>query len=534
MIRLTLSQRLSVVFVALLLTCGVALMGIQMRSTTLHEQETVQRLSRGLAEHIARSGELMDARGMRGGDVRALFGKLMAVNPSVEVYLLDDQGRILGHDAPEGHLKRDRVDLAPVHALLRDEPLPILGDDPRSASGRKVFNAAPLWVQGRQAGYIYVVLVGEQREALAANVAGNAALRTTLWSLAIVLALGLLAGVVAFRWVTRPLRRLTARIQSFDVDAGTPAASPDPGTPARSRSPKPASPDTPRPISGTPASPDTSRASASTDTGSAGRWPALSHPSTERDELTILEHSFTHMGERLAEQWHQLRQQDLQRRELVANISHDLRTPLSSLHGYLETLALKDATLDAEERQRYLGIALAQSQKVGQLAQALFELARLEHGGVVLDLQAFSLPDLVQDVFQKFELAAQARRQTLVAEIPPGLPAVRADLALIERVLTNLLDNAIRHTPAGGRITVTLAAAKGEVQVRVADTGPGIPEARRANLFHAPTALGSQRPDSGGLGLLIVHRIVQLHGREIVLNESGAGAVFEFALPATR
>ena len=485
MIRLTLSQRLTAVFFALLLACGAALMWIQMRSTAMHEQETVQRLSRGLAEHIARSGELMDARGMRGGDVRALFGKLMAVNPSVEVYLLDEQGRILGHDAPEGHLKRDRVDLGPVQALLRDEPLPILGDDPRSATGRKVFNAAPLWVQGRQVGYIYVVLVGEQREALAANVAGNAALRTTLWSLAIVVGLGLLAGAFAFGWVTRPLRRLTARIQAFDVDTATPAALPP---------------------------------------------PAELRPG-ERDELAILDHSFGVMSQRLGEQWQQLREQDLQRRELVANISHDLRTPLSSLHGYLETLSLKDATLSAEERQRYLGIALAQSQKVGRLAQALFELARLEHGGVVLDVQAFSLPDLLQDVFQKFELAAEARRQTLSAEISPRLPAVRADLGLIERVLTNLLDNAIRHTPEGGRITVSLRGDEGKVRMRVADTGPGIAPERRAQLFHTPPALGSQRPDSGGLGLLIVHRIVQLHGGQIRLLESEAGAVFEFALP---
>ena len=252
----------------------------------------------------------------------------------------------------------------------------------------------------------------------------------------------------------------------------------------------------------------------------------------ERDELAILQHSFAHMAQRIGEQWRQLRLQDQQRRDLVANISHDLRTPLSSLHGYLETLALKDAMLDAGERQRYLSIALAQSSKVGGLAQALFELARLEHGGVVLEPQAFSLPDLVQDVFQKFELAARARRQSLAADIPPGLPAVLADLGLVERVLTNLLDNAIRHTPEGGRITVTLRAAGDDVEVRIADTGPGIAPERRAQLFSAPSALDSRRPDSGGLGLLIVHRILQLHQRRIELAASDAGAVFVFSLAA--
>ncbi|MBN8799327.1 MAG: two-component sensor histidine kinase, partial [Stenotrophomonas nitritireducens] len=264
--RLALWQRLSLVFCALLLVCCGALAWIQMRSTRMHEQETVQRLSRGLAEHIARSGELMDARGLRDGEVRALFGKLMAVNPSVEVYLLDEQGRILGHDAPDGHLRRDRVDLAPVRALLAGAPLPILGDDPRSSNGRKVFNAAPLRVQDRQVGYIYVVLAGEQREALAADIAASASLRTTLWSLAIVAAVGLLAGVVAFRWITRPLRRLTRDIQAFDVEAGVPAL-PAPSAPPR-----------------------------------AG----------ERDELVVLQHSFAHMAQRIAEQWRQLREQDQQ------------------------------------------------------------------------------------------------------------------------------------------------------------------------------------------------------------------------------
>ena len=196
--------------------------------------------------------------------------------------------------------------------------------------------------------------------------------------------------------------------------------------------------------------------------------------SGERDELKILEHAHAQMAQRLGEQWQQLRQQDLQRRELVANISHDLRTPLSTLHGYLETMALKEATLSPDERRRYLGIALAQSAKVGRLARALFELARLEHGEVRLEWEVFALPELLQDVLQKFELAAQARGQHLHADFPPGLPLVRADLGLVERVLTNLLDNALRHAPEGGEVRVQLRAIEGSVEVSVADAGPGV------------------------------------------------------------
>lgn len=198
MIKPNLWQKLAAVIAALMLMCCMALLALQMRANTRHEQEVVQRLSLGLAEHIAQRSELMDTSGMRDAAVRALFGQLMAVNPSVEVYLLDDQGRILGHDAPTGHLVRNRVDVAPLRRLLAGAPLPILGDDPRSADGRKVFSAAPLIVQGRQAGYVYVVLVGEHRQMLSDDLAAGSQWNTTLWSVMLVGSLGLLAGLVAF------------------------------------------------------------------------------------------------------------------------------------------------------------------------------------------------------------------------------------------------------------------------------------------------------------------------------------------------
>ncbi len=167
--------------------------------------------------------------------------------------------------------------------------------------------------------------------------------------------------------------------------------------------------------------------------------------------------------------------------------------------------------------------------KVGRLAQSLFELARLEHGNVQLALEDFSLVDLLQDVFQKFELSAEARHIQLRAGIPPRLPNVTADLGMIERVLTNLLDNAIRHTPDAGAVDVDLAVRDGKVSVTVSDTGPGMSEEVRAGLFQrAFTSGGAHR---GGLGLLIVQRMLQLHDSQIRLVErDGAGTAFCFEL----
>jgi signal transduction histidine kinase len=364
-----------------------------------------------------------------------------------------------------------------------------MGDDPRSAHGRKIFSAAPLRVNGHDKGYIYVVLLGEARDALAAQSAISATLHTALWAIGLVALLCLIAGLTAFTLITRPLRRLTQTVRGFDI-----------------KSP-----------------PKT--------------WPRVKDTPDQagnRDEIALLDNAFGAMAARLGDQWRTLTRQDQERRELIATISHDLRTPLSSLHGYLETLSLKDATLTPPERRRYLGIALDQSRKVGALAQSLFELARLEYGSVDPEPESFSLTDLVQDVFQKFELRANAGNTRLKATFAPPLPSVRADLGLIERVLTNLLDNALAHTPPGGLVEVALEPREHVIDVTVSDTGPGIPVPLRTELFQKPISIGGARR-SGGLGLRIAARILQLHGSEIRLVDlPGRGAAFRFALPLAR
>nr|WP_306805746.1 HAMP domain-containing sensor histidine kinase [Caballeronia sp. BR00000012568055] len=478
------------VFCVLLLACCGASAWLQIRASDLREKEVIQSLSRGLAEHIARDGALADANDIDAPAVRRLFSQLMVVNPSVEVYLLDSTGRVRADDAPPGHLKRDHVDLAPVQRLLSGAALPILGDDPRSIDKRKVFSAAPLAAPGRPPfGYVYVVLLGEEHDQLAAKASASAVLRTTLASMGLVTLLGLVAGVIAFGLITRPLRRLTDAMRKFDA-SGIPADAPV-----------------------------VNRAKAR----------------NTHDEIAVLENTFAQMAARIGEQWRALGRQDRERRELVANISHDLRTPLSSLHGYLETLSLKADTLADTDRRRYLSIALAQSAKVGHLAQSLFELARLEHGMVEPQAEPFSLMDLLQDVFEKFELPAQSRGVHLDADIAPRLPNVRADLGMIERVLTNLLDNAIRHTPKGGTVKVTLTNATEAVEVTVSDTGTGIPPNMRDALFQRPFTSGEDHRGAGrgGLGLLIVQRMLQLNGSQIHLVETSAsGTSFRFALNA--
>lgn len=480
----TLYGRLALAFAALTLVCGGFTAWLFMDATARHQQEVLQRLSRDLAHHIAGHTDLVRELKWNHPAVDDLFHMLMVVNPGIEVYLLNTNGHVDAHVAPAGHVKRDWVNLAPIREFIAGNDLPIQGDDPRSTSVRKIFSVAPIKNGDATVGYLYVILAGEDYDQLATDVWASRAFTTGAWLMGGMVLLTLVAGLAAFALITRRLRGLTAEVKALEANGFQIEVEQAP-------------------------------------------------PSRARDEIGQLHQAFHHMAARISEQMRELRRQDQLRREMVANISHDLRTPLTSLQGYLETLSHKGEKLNETDRARYLDVAVRQSQKVSRLAQELFELAKLECEVVKPQKEAFALPELVQDVLQKFELTARDKQVELSAGIAANLPPVLADLGMIERVLTNLLDNALRHTPGGGQVRVELSAAGGLVQVRVTDSGSGIPPPLRGHLFERPSPLrdGSGR-GSGGLGLLIVKRILNLHDSQIRLeDEGGPGAAFSFELP---
>jgi signal transduction histidine kinase len=206
------------------------------------------------------------------------------------------------------------------------------------------------------------------------------------------------------------------------------------------------------------------------------------------------------------------------------------------MHGYVDTLLLKNDQLSDEERLRYLEITRKHSLHLRRLIGDLFELSKLEAAGVQPALEWFSLPELMHDVGQGFEL--QAREKDVALEVRTDLEAcmVRADIGLIQRVLENLIRNALKHTPAGGVITISLDPKPDRVAVAVADTGCGIAENELEHIFdrfwHSPQGEAG-RSGSTGLGLAIVKRILDLHGSRItVTSEVDRGTRFEFEVPA--
>jgi signal transduction histidine kinase len=418
--------------------------------------------------------------------VRQHFDTLMLTNPAIELYLLDEAGNILAFHAPKKNVIRRRVDLAPLRAMLAENAeFPILGDDPRDAARKKIFSVAKLSGRQNMAGYLYVIIGGEQYDTVVDELANSYVLRQGVWIIISGVLFATLAGLMIFAVLTGKLRRLTIAMESFR------------GSDFREKILVPA-----QPHSG--------------------------------DELDRLADTYNAIVERVTTQLKELQQHDEARRDMIANVSHDLRTPIASLRGYLETLLLKQDSASREELRNYLEIATRQSERLAALVSELFELAKLDAEYARINPEPLQLAELAHDVLHKFELEAQNKRVRLVGAISPEAPFVRADIGLIERVLQNLLENALRHTPEGGEVKLSVAAGANGVAVEVHDTGSGIPEAEVPFIFDRFYRVDKSRNLSSGgagLGLAITKRILDLHQSVIEVESGpGRGTTFRFAL----
>ena len=244
------------------------------------------------------------------------------------------------------------------------------------------------------------------------------------------------------------------------------------------------------------------------------------------------------MAARLAEQNQVLAQTAKRRRELLVNVSHDLRTPLASMQGYLELLLLRHGSLEPAEAQNYLQTAARQSERLSRLVGDLLELTRLEADEVRLDSEPFPVAELAHDLVQRFGADAARRGVTLAAAAGAqrgGALMVRADIGLVERLLGNLVENALRHTAAGGEVAVEVAAGDGVAELAVRDNGEGIAAHDLAGIFERfddASRVGDSGTSRAGLGLAIARRIAALHGSTLAIDSRpGRGTRVSFALP---
>jgi signal transduction histidine kinase len=232
---------------------------------------------------------------------------------------------------------------------------------------------------------------------------------------------------------------------------------------------------------------------------------------------------------RLAMEERSQREIEEMRRQLVAAASHDLRTPLASLRLLVESI--DDGVVTGETRDRYLSEIRTHVAVLSDLVDDLFELSRIEAGEISWTMRQVELGGLIDDTVAAMRAPAEARGVKIAAELPPGQFVAEANAEKVQRVLFNLIQNAIRHTPADGSVTVRARNDHGEVEVEVADDGEGIPAGADDRVFEAFYRGDDARGEEGaGLGLAISRAIVEAHGGRIWLERGSPGTRVRFTL----
>jgi signal transduction histidine kinase len=474
----------------LILLIGASFVGLTLHYAEQYFAETQQHLHAHLAQHLIDEKFQASTPFLADGSVnKPLFGDIMhdmmAVNRSIEVYLLGPEGQVRysvvldEQRMSEGEFS---VDLVPVRQFLDSggEAF-VLGQDPLSPTETRIFSAAAFEQDGQQ-GYIYIILAGQQWQTWSEHVLGSYTLQGGLIALSLALSFALLLGLLLLGYLTRRLRKLTSAMQQFE------------------------------------------------DGHMQARIDLAGH-----DEIAQLGHHFNRMADAIWRNFEAIKSTERLRQDLIANVSHDLRTPLAVIHGYAETLQIKGDQVVEADRERYIRVILRNATKLKKLVSELFELSKLEAKQVVPKPEAVPLSNLLTELGEQYQMLAQEKGLHFrIEQTPLPWQHVWVDLALIERVCQNLLDNAIKFTPEGGevRLRVFPGQSAGTIAVEVSDTGVGISAEDLPHIFNRYTTRNRQdQPQTGtGLGLAIASKIMELHASTLEVSSrlrEGTRFVFE-------
>ena len=473
--------QVSAIFLLVLFMFTAIALYISVQSSAKYSVEVNQRLNRNLATStVGVIQPLMKDDIASDEAIADLMHSMMVINPIVEVYLLNPEGKILNYVAPEKVVKLERVNLEPIKEFIADPDHSIIyGDDPRNPGEFKTFSAATITEGDVLKGYIYIVLASQEYVSAAQTVIGSYILGLSIRSVIIILIISALVGLLAIWLITKKLNPIIDGIQEFKKG------------------------------------------------NLASRIAVKSEGELDRIALV-----FNQMADTIEQNISELKGVDNLRRELISNVSHDLRTPVASIQGYAETLILKQDNISKEERGKYLQIIFKSCGRLQRLVEELFELSKLETNQVKLQPEPFSITELVYDIVNKYRILSQKKGINIDTVIAKNVPVVKADISMIDRVLQNLIDNAVKFCKEGDSINIEIDIKDTQkVEVRVADSGQGIKQEDLENVFQRYYKARDDQ-QSTGLGLAIVKKMVELHNSSIrVFSKLGKGTTFVFDLP---
>jgi signal transduction histidine kinase len=476
--------KISSVFVVLLVLLSVVQIAISVESSLNFVCETDQTINRYLAKNLAKKFKPHLKDSIDYVAIESIIVDLMELNPRVEIYLIDKDGTLSTHFSNPDKIKLKKISTIPIKAFLsktREVPLPIMGDDPKTPDKKKVFSVTPINLGQNKPGYLYIILGSELYDNAMSGVGGSYILSTTAIIFAVTLLFAGVLGSILFFNLTKRLRKMTETVKEFEQ----------------------------------------------------GDYKKRIVVHTD-DEVGQLTSAFNHMAETIETNMKDLKKNDQLRRELIANVSHDLRSPLTSIQGYIETIIMRRDKIDQEQRTTFLEIVLRNVKNLNLLVTELFELSKLDTKQGNPITEPFSIAELVQDIVLKFQPLAEKKSISLLTKIPQDLPLVIGDIGMIDRVISNLIDNAIRYIKPKCKITILLTNIDDSVEVSVDDNGSGIPKNDVPHIFdrfYRVEKSRSKNSGGSGLGLAIVKKIIEAHGSKIyVYSDTSNGTRFSFKL----
>lgn len=475
--------KIGATFLITLFVLSVVYLYISVYTAEMYFQEASQKLNAEIAPHIADENRCFINGEANEEVLKDVFHDVMIINPSIEVYLLNTEGKILTYFAPNKIIELEYVPLEPLQEFIegKDESF-VMGVDPKNASIMKGFSASEVYEDSIFRGYIYVILGGEEYENAAQFVFGSYMLRLGVRSMSITLIAAAIFSLISLAFITRNIRRIVFVIRRFKE-------------------------------------------------GDLSARVKLKG----KGEISEFANSFNEMADTIVRNIDEMKTMDNLRRELVANVSHDLRTPLATIQGYIETILIKADTLSEKEKKNYLETIFSSTDRLKNLVEELFELSKLEARENKPNPEPFSIAELVQDVQQKNLIIAEPKKIDLKLDFSYDLPLVNADIGMMEKVLQNLLDNAMKFTPEGGIITIILTPEKQDILVSIKDNGRGISADALPHIFEryqkAERTIVTDNVGLG-LGLAIVKKILEVHSIKInVVSSKESGTIFSFKVP---
>jgi len=486
--KLSLYQRL-----ALSVCCAFVILASMLFywSSSLAEQsksQAEQKLHSKLAEHLAHDNPLLQDGVYDKKALKNLFHTLMLLGPAFEFYFLDPAGNIITYSADANKIKREKVDLSPlVNLISNPELVPVFGDDPRSLTKQKIFSAAPIYRGDNLQGYLYIIIGGEIYDSIFSQVKSDEHLQQYGAAFIGALLLLLLILLAVFRYFTMPIKQLANEMKAInDVKF------------------------------------DQSKVTLT-------QWNNV-----ENNEVHLLGNTFNMMVKQINQQLSQLTENDRVRSELLAHLSHDLRTPLATMQGYMETIVIKGDKLTPNERADYMATAQRNGMQLKRLIDQIFELAHLEDGQVTVSLETFAIGELLHDIIAKFALKAEEKNISLSLQPQQCRFIVYSDIAKLERIITNLLENAIRHTPAAGEVAIIVEQLVDKIKISVKDNGSGISNEDITYIFDARYRASNAIEDNtthAGLGLAISQKLSKILNSELLVKSTlGQGSEFSLSL----